>query len=652
MTGISPVYLAAMSVTLPISASTRRMASATATAGQTAFPYTFPLLRANDIRVRRTRAGVTVTLSQSTDYTVSGVGNAAGGTVTLVAGSLAGDIIDIDGLAGLDRVTGVTSAGRFSSAQIDRDLDLTAIRDQELRRDIDQVVYQTANIPELRENIQDIVGAMMRAGVNAFVTYDDVNNTISISAGNSNSISPKTYGAIGDGTTDDTVALQTAINAAAVLNLPVILDGHYLVKNLTIPASDIYSSDMPFWKFTTRLIGVPGTVIERISGGNTAYMMASQRWAENIPYGSSPVWVQNIRFDGGFLCDNVFVNVGYASVFTDCIFERGNGDGFLEPATTLNGTTISGSRALNRYTGNKFRNNKGIGFAVAGAIGANYNTDCWFENNELYDNNRNASFGQAAGWKIIGNHAWNYAVAPGVSENWSVYLQNGNVATLSNNIWEGYAQQTSGLLVNCDGLPPRIIGDNFLNGLGLEVSFSAASTLLVQGCAFFGPFATLRHGTSGNGRDILSINNAFNASPPYVFLGGAGHLGRIISRDDVVQGNTRILTGMQRHNVLAAQTVEGISYWTADADFQCTDAICTVIRVGVAPTGTRNFTLDQNPSFGMRRTLVRSASGSGSNTINVYAFGSGSILAAVGPGSSWTFQYDGAGWFIEAQGAA
>ncbi len=139
MTGIWPVYLAAMSVTLPISASTRRMASATATAGQTAFPYTFPLIRADDIRVRRTRAGTTVTLSQSTDFTVSGVGNAAGGTVTLVAGSLAGDIIDIDGLAGLDRVTGVTSAGRFSSAQIDRDFDLALIRDQELRRDINDL---------------------------------------------------------------------------------------------------------------------------------------------------------------------------------------------------------------------------------------------------------------------------------------------------------------------------------------------------------------------------------------------------------------------------------------------------------------------------------------------------------------------------------
>jgi hypothetical protein len=178
LTGIWPVYLAAMSVTLPISASTRRMASATATAGQTAFPYTFPLIRADDIRVRRTRAGTTVTLS-STDFTVSGVGNAAGGTVTLVTGALAGDIIDIDGLAGLDRVTGVTSAGRFSSAQIDRDFDLALIRDQELRRDVGDL-QAAPGIAALQETVEDYIGSSLVQGPGISLVYDDTTGKVTV----------------------------------------------------------------------------------------------------------------------------------------------------------------------------------------------------------------------------------------------------------------------------------------------------------------------------------------------------------------------------------------------------------------------------------------------------------------------------------------
>jgi hypothetical protein len=125
-----------MSSELPISVSTRRMSPVTATAGQTQFAFNFPLIRAEDIRVLRTRSGIQTEITIGPDFSVSGVGQAAGGTVTLTAGSLAGDVIVIEGDAGLDRLTGVTLAGRFSSTLIDQEFDLSLIRDQELRRDV------------------------------------------------------------------------------------------------------------------------------------------------------------------------------------------------------------------------------------------------------------------------------------------------------------------------------------------------------------------------------------------------------------------------------------------------------------------------------------------------------------------------------------
>lgn len=218
-----------MSATLPISASTRRMASATATAGQTAFPYTFPLIRADDIRVRRTRAGTTVTLSQSTDFTVSGVGNAAGGTVTLVAGSLAGDIIDIDGLAGLDRVTGVTSAGRFSSAQIDRDFDLALIRDQELRRDVGDL-QAAPGIAALQETVEDYIGSSLVQGPGISLVYNDTTGKVTVSnvgipgSGSGNVVGPAS-------SVNNRVAVLSGTTGKLIADSGVSLD-HILPSNV------------------------------------------------------------------------------------------------------------------------------------------------------------------------------------------------------------------------------------------------------------------------------------------------------------------------------------------------------------------------------------------------------------------------------------
>lgn len=161
-----------MSVTLPINVSTRRMAAVTCTAGQTAIPYNFPLLRQEDIRVTRTRAGVTAELVIGTDFTVSGVGNANGGTVTLTVGATAGDIIVVDGDAVISRLSSIIQSGRFSSAQIDLELDLAVIRDQELRRDVDVLAAAPA-FATLQESVEDIIGASLMAGPGISLVYDD-----------------------------------------------------------------------------------------------------------------------------------------------------------------------------------------------------------------------------------------------------------------------------------------------------------------------------------------------------------------------------------------------------------------------------------------------------------------------------------------------
>ena len=91
----------------------------TATAGQTVFAYTFEVYNKNDIVVLQN----TTTLSEGSNYTVSGVGNDSGGNITLAVGATAGDIITIYRNMALDRTTDYQNSGDFLAAEVNTDFD-------------------------------------------------------------------------------------------------------------------------------------------------------------------------------------------------------------------------------------------------------------------------------------------------------------------------------------------------------------------------------------------------------------------------------------------------------------------------------------------------------------------------------------------------
>jgi hypothetical protein len=72
-----------------------RRESFVASAGQTVFPFDFPVYAAADLQVLRVRSGTQAVLTLAVDYTVTGAGLQAGGSITLTAGALAGDQITI-----------------------------------------------------------------------------------------------------------------------------------------------------------------------------------------------------------------------------------------------------------------------------------------------------------------------------------------------------------------------------------------------------------------------------------------------------------------------------------------------------------------------------------------------------------------------------
>lgn len=107
--------------------------------GTTVLGYDFTLFERDDLAVVRERDGTVETLVRGTDYTVSGVGTAGGGAITLVSASLEGDIYVLYGINEY-RAADFTQAGDFLASDVNRDMDKLTQITQQLRRDIDRAI--------------------------------------------------------------------------------------------------------------------------------------------------------------------------------------------------------------------------------------------------------------------------------------------------------------------------------------------------------------------------------------------------------------------------------------------------------------------------------------------------------------------------------
>lgn len=90
-----------------------------ASAGQTVFPYPFPIFFETDVKVNVNGTLLTLT----TDYTVDGVGNETGGNITLVAPSLAGDVVTIYRESVKQRLQDYQQNGDFLADDVNDDFD-------------------------------------------------------------------------------------------------------------------------------------------------------------------------------------------------------------------------------------------------------------------------------------------------------------------------------------------------------------------------------------------------------------------------------------------------------------------------------------------------------------------------------------------------
>ena len=251
-----------MSQSFPINPS-QRFDTIAASAGQTVLTVPFPFQHVDDIALLRKRAGATVELVLGIDYTLSGEGVPAGGTATLAVGALAGDVYHVIGRALLERLTGIVRSGKFSSEAIDNDLDRLLLIAQEICRDLERGVLAPLGeaghtLPARAELAGRVLigdnGGNLTAGPTGVVIegaqaaadyiadmLDDATQLATPGDGTvgrpnltpvlSSSIRRTflEYGAVGNGTTNDTLAVSAALASGYVIEG---LGLTYLVKAL------------------------------------------------------------------------------------------------------------------------------------------------------------------------------------------------------------------------------------------------------------------------------------------------------------------------------------------------------------------------------------------------------------------------------------
>ena len=225
----------------------------TATSGQTVFPYTFEIFNKDDVVVVQN----STTLSEGTDYTVSGVGNNNGGNITFTSGATAGDTITLYRDMAYERTTDYQTSGDFLAAEVNADFDrlwLAVQQNEEVdsravRKPITDADSINMELPAAATRANKVLSFDASGNVNTIATTVGDASSITYKAGYTGSVqrtvqtklddtvSVKDFGAVGDGS-DATAAFTAAVaSGAGAIYIP---SGTYALSSPIVIARDIF----------------------------------------------------------------------------------------------------------------------------------------------------------------------------------------------------------------------------------------------------------------------------------------------------------------------------------------------------------------------------------------------------------------------------
>lgn len=173
---------------------------------------------------------------------------------------------------------------------------------------------------------------------------------------------------------------------------------------------------------------------------------------------------------------------------------------------------------------------------------------------------------------------------------------------------------------------------------------------MIASNTFTGGDSKIHHGTSDADCEIVSTNNIFESTSPYVFSSGVSHNGVLHSREDRISGRSLILTGRQFPNGLAVQTRAGLAYpgnppqVVTDTDVMIqryTSVVGASDAIVTLPTGWR----------GQRFHFIRGGSAIGAGAIKIRSASASEIVWLSSVNTYAIVEFDGTSWLVLQTGA-
>ena len=452
----------------------------------TVFPYGFKIISEADIEV--TVDGVAKTLN--VDYTVSGVGNEAGGNVAMTAApaNLA-SVVRRRNMA-LVRTTDYQDQGEMPAETLDNDFDAAVLMIQQVDEQIGRALILPPGMVGISAELpipQPLKVLAWNAGATELVNVDIVEGAIesllvadlASSSGSTligfvqsgsgaaastvqtelrRTLAPEQFGAVGDGATDDTVALQNCINQAQTSGIPILLAKKYLVNQNGVSGYCLLITSRvnmsgPGWIFPSA--SVPTTCdiikIQSASAGACDYLSFDGFTIGNSGVGRYPIFVNT----------SVGSNFGYARITNLTIQPSNSGYAFLH---TNNVAGATGGLYLSRLSGNKFFGT--VSFTLSGS-------DNIIEHNEITGSVNGCSiyYSQIAGGVNLWIRNNNCADNGG-----AILIDSCNSPVIWGNSVEldGTQSGSSGACINLNGgtatITGAIVGQNTIGNLSSSAS--------------------------------------------------------------------------------------------------------------------------------------------------------------------------------------
>lgn len=249
------------------------------------YDYTFRIFAETDLLVtQRDDEGVETTLDLEDDYTVDGVGDSGGGTITLVAGALASDYtLSIRRVRPLTQETDIRNQGSFFPETHEDAFDHAMMVDQQQQDEIDRTIKIAETLDPadfdltLGADVADQAGRSIIVNedgdgfewgptsdeIESAQGYAEAAQAAALTAiGESIDLNVVENGALGNGTADDHDAIQDTLDAAGALGgaTVVLPPGTYRVASQLVwpDASDV----------AMRGSGIGATIIKFDFGGS------------------------------------------------------------------------------------------------------------------------------------------------------------------------------------------------------------------------------------------------------------------------------------------------------------------------------------------------------------------------------------------------